>query len=45
MFIKTALALALVVGTAAGAVARISERIIDCPAKVIVIGASCGRSE
>src|SRR5271169_5276041 len=30
-------------GTAAGAVARISDRIIDCPAKVIVIGADGGR--
>ena len=28
---------------AAGAVARISDRIIDCPVKVIVIGASRGR--
>jgi hypothetical protein len=33
---------ACITGTAAGAVARISDRIIDCPAKVIVIGASCG---
>src|SRR5579864_1605113 len=32
-----------ITGTAAGAVARISDRIIDCPAKVIVIGADCGR--
>src|ERR1700730_2046336 len=32
-----------ITGTAVGAVARISDRIIDCPAKVIVIGASCGR--
>jgi len=27
----------LTIGTAAGAVTRISDRIIDCPAKVIVI--------
>src|SRR5208282_6145765 len=31
-----------ITGTAAGAVARISDRIIDCPAKVIVIRADCG---
>src|ERR1700680_2015147 len=33
-----------ITGTAAGAVARISDRIIDCPAKVIVIVADCGRA-
>src|ERR1700719_572792 len=32
-----------ITGTAAGAVSRVSDRIIDCPAKVIVIGAGCGR--
>src|SRR5579863_7955788 len=32
-----------ITGTATGAVARISDRIIDCPAKVIVMGAGCGR--
>src|SRR5712691_4169825 len=32
-----------ITGTAAGAVARISDRIIDCPAKVIVIAADCAR--
>src|ERR1700686_388299 len=32
-----------ITGTAAGAVARISDRIIDCPAKVIVIGVDCAR--
>jgi hypothetical protein len=30
-------------GTVAGDVARISERIIDCPAKVIVISFDCDR--
>src|ERR1700674_244796 len=33
-----------ITGTSAGAVARISDRIIDCPAKVIVIGADCGHT-
>src|SRR6185295_15588603 len=32
-----------ITGTAAGAVARISDRIIDCPAKVIVIRVDWGR--
>src|ERR1700674_5327780 len=31
----------LITGTTVGAVARISERIIDCPVKVIVIGVDC----
>jgi hypothetical protein len=30
-----------ITGTAAGAVALISDRIIDCPAKVIVISVDC----
>src|SRR5713101_7455649 len=30
-----------ITGTAVGAVARISDRIIDCPAKVIVIAVDC----
>src|SRR6266851_10382176 len=33
-----------ITGTAAGAVARISDRIIDCPAKVIVIALDCGHA-
>src|ERR1700674_1729589 len=32
-----------ITGTAAGAVARISDRIIDCPARVIVIAVDCAR--
>src|ERR1700681_2280715 len=32
-----------IIGTAAGAVSRVSDRIIDCPAKVIIIGSGCGR--
>src|SRR5579862_5552405 len=35
----------LITGTAAGEVERMSDRIIDCPAKVIVIGVDCGRAE
>src|ERR1019366_8684789 len=31
-----------ITGTAAGVVARTSDRIIDCPAKVIVIALDCG---
>ena len=33
-----------ITGTAAGAVARISDRIIDCPAKVMVIADDCART-
>src|SRR5579863_4063236 len=33
-----------ITGTAAGEVARISDRIIDWPAKVIVIGLDCGHA-